>query len=405
MADTQANQIQGLLAQYEVYLNGVSMNTLTAVTPVELILGESLLTPGLQTSLRVHSYYHQLPVKDLNDYKGKGISAHIKRDCLAPFGIPTTMDIAQTMYRIDNRRPIGHQVEEFVIHACDHTLLRDAEHLVSKSWKCTTPSQVVSEVLSHCVQPTNMFVESTAPARDYIAENIHPFQVVAQQANAALVAGNDPSLLHYMTYHNLGTHWFYSLYTLTRKAPVATFTYSEIGSAAGYGNPHSLMTQSFPCDFDLLSDILNGVDANGNDINSIVLFNPVFKTFSLLGNQSLGCGLGGGVMKSSISNAGSAGQQNMCPDYSELWLLKRQARMALLEQDKIAARIVVPWQPQLHAGEVITLDLWNREQPTLKNYGSGDYLVVSMTHNLKLGGFSTTTLDCVSTTVGQGGIL
>lgn len=97
----------------------------------------------------------------------------------------------------------------------------------------------------------------------------------------------------------------------------------------------------------------------------------------------------------------------MCPDYSELWLLKRQARMALLEQDKIALRLVVPWQPQLHAGEVIELVLYNKDDDTqtLLNYGSGKYLIVSMTHNLKLGGFSTTTMDCVSTTVGQGGIV
>lgn len=407
MADTQASQEQGLLAQFEIYLDGVSLNTLTQVTPVELILGESLLTPGLQTSLRVHSYEHTIPIKNLDDYKGKTIRAHIERKCLEPFGIPTTMEINQTIYRLDMRHPITQRNEEFVIHACDHTLLKDAAHLVSKSWKCTTPSAVVSQVLSQCVQPTNMFVESTGPARDYIAENIHPFQVVAQQAQAALVAGNDPSLLHYMTYHALGTHWFYSLYTLTRKAPIAKFGYSETAAQAGYGNPYKIMTHSFPCDFDLLSDILNGIDANGNDINSIMVFNPVFKTFSLLGNQSLGCGMGGGVVKSSVSNAGSAGMQNMCPDYSELWLLKRQARMALLEQDKIALRLVVPWQPQLHAGEVIELVLYNKDDDTqtLLNYGSGKYLIVSMTHNLKLGGFSTTTMDCVSTTVGQGGIV
>jgi hypothetical protein len=165
------------------------------------------------------------------------------------------------------------------------------------------------------------------------------------------------------------------------------------------------MTHSFPCDFDLLSDILNGVDENGVDINSLMIFNPVMKTFSLLGNQAIGCGMGGGVIKGSLSNSGSAQQQNSCPDDVQTHLLKRQARMALLEQDKIALRLVVPWNPELHAGKIITLTLNNKEDPDQLNYGSGDYLIVSMTHNLKLGGFSTSTMDCVSKTVGSGGIV
>lgn len=400
MADTQANQEQGMLAQFIVKLNGVDISNLNEVTPVEVILGESLLTPGLQTSVRVHSHVHSIPIKNLDDFKGAVLGISIKRDVLKEFNIQHTMEVSQRLYRLDMRRPISHSVEEFVLHACDDTLLRDAEKLVSKSWKCTTPSQVVREVLSGCVQPRNLMVEATGPARDYIAENIHPFQVVNQQANAALAAGNDPSLLHYMTYHNLGTHWFYSLYTLTRKDPIMKFGYSEIGAESGYANPYGIMTHSFPCDFDLLSDILNGLGPNGVDINSLMIFNPVMKTFSLLGNQTMGCGMGGGVMKTSISNSGSAGQQNMCPDYTEQWLLKRQARMALLEQDKIALRLTVPWNPTLHAGEVIELDLRNRKDTTQKNYGSGKYLIVSMTHNLKLGGFSTTTMDCVSQTVG-----
>lgn len=400
MATTQASQLHGAVAQFTITINGVDIKNINEVTPVEVILGESLLNPGLQTSVRVHSHVHSIPVKNLDDYKGAVLGISIKRDVLKEFGLPHTMEVSQRLYRMDMRKPIAQSIEEFVIHACDDTLLRDAEKLVSKSWKCTTPSQVVREVLSGCVQPRNLMVESTSPARDYIAENIHPFQVVNQQANAALAAGNDPSLLHYMTYHNLGTHWFYSLHYLTRKSPVMRFGYTEVGAEAGYANPYGIMTHSFPCDFDLLSDILNGIGPNGVDINSLMVFNPVMKTFSLLGNQALGCGMGGGNIKTSVSNSGSAQQQNMCPDYTELWLLKRQARMAMLEQDKIALRLTVPWNPILHAGETIELDLYNRKETTSKNYGSGKYLIVSMTHNLKLGGFSTTTMDCVSHTVG-----
>lgn len=411
MAISKAAQRDPLLAEFQIVLDGVSTVNTNEVTPVEVILGESLLTPGLQTSVRCHSHVHSVPIKNLDDYKGKGLGVDIIRP------VTGTMKVRQRLYRMDQRRPISHSVEEFVLHGCDQTLLNDGKTLVSKSWKCTTPSQVVNDVLN-CVQPDARIVESSAPARDYIAENIHPYQVISQQANAALAAGSDPSFVHFMTYEEnagIGIHHFESLYTMTRRGPVGTFGYFEAGKAAGpqmgYGNPNSIMTHSFPCDFDVLSDILNGIDENGQDINSVMLFNPVFNQFSLLGNQQLGCGMGGGVVKTSVSNAQSAQQQNSCPDYSEIWLLKRQARMALLEQDKIALRVVVPWQPQLHAGQVIELNLEHRPRQTGAGggggqiYGSGLYLISSMTHNLKLGGFSTTTLDCVSTTVGQGGVL
>jgi hypothetical protein len=33
-------------------------------------------------------------------------------------------------------------------------------------------------------------------------------------------------------------------------------------------------------------------------------------------------------------------------------------------------------------------------------YGSGDYLVVALKHNIQLGGFATTTVDCIHTNIG-----
>jgi hypothetical protein len=149
---------------------------------------------------------------------------------------------------------------------------------------------------------------------------------------------------------------------------------------------------------------MNGIDRNGNDINSIILFNPLMKSFSLLGNQVFGCGIGSGVIKQAISNMNSAQQQDMCPDYTSAFLLKRQGRMSLIERDKIALRLVVPFNPELNVGKVIKFTLYNKEDPDgkTKNYGSGDYLIVNMVHTIKYGGHAVTTMDCVSKTVGRG---
>ena len=180
------------------------------------------------------------------------------------------------------------------------------------------------------------------------------------------------------------------------------YHFDELAADSGYANPRAIMTHSFPCDFDLLSDLLNGVDENGRDMSSAGLFNPVTKQFNLFGNQNMGCGIGAGVYKAGMTNQDSAGQQNACPDYSYLYLPKRQGRMGLLEQDKIALRLTVPWNPELHAGKVIRVILQNKADTRLNNYGSGDYLIAAMTHNIKRGGIATTTMDCVSVTTGDG---
>lgn len=395
---------QGKNTSIKIYAD-VEPYIMDQVTPNEVILGESLLFPGLQTTVRVQSYFHKLPIKDLDQFKGKQLKIELERPVLAEFKLPSKLTVQQTIYRLENRTKLNNVVEEYTLRACDQTLLNDAETLVSKSWKCTTPSAVTSEVLRSCAGARNLDVEGSSPARDYVAENIHPFKVVADQANVALAAGNDPSFLHYMTYQNLGTHHFRSLKSLCEASPIMEYYFDETAALSGYANPSAIMTNSFPCDFDLLSDILNGIGPDGADVSSLISFNPFNRLTGLLGSKVQGCGSGSSVLKAAMTNFGSEQQQDACPDYSQFFALKRQARMALLEQDKIALKITVPWNPILNVGKIIKLILNNKNDPQKKNYGSGDYLVMSLTHNLKNGGFSTTTMDCVSRTVGQGGIV
>lgn len=381
---------------------GVDPTVLQEVTLKKVILGESLKNPGLQTSVTLQSYAHTIPVKDLNVFKSADVEMTLRRPILEGYGMNPEMQVLQKVYRLEDRKLYNPTTEEFVIHACDQTMLDNAATLVSKLWKCTTPSAITREVLASCAGAKTLDIEDCAPARDYVAENIYPFQVISQQADAALASGNDPSFLHYMTYKDLGTHHFRSLFSLTKQSPTMEFVFSDVGLKAGYGNPYSIITHNFPCDFDLLSDIYNGIDATGKDINSLMMYNPLKKMFNLLGSQTFGCGIGSGNPKMTQSNEGSAQDQNSCPDYSQYYVLKRQARMALLDPDKIALRIVVPFNPNLHVGQVIKLTLNNRNQKDILNYGSGDYLVSVLTHELNYGGYSTTSMDCVSVTVGQG---
>jgi hypothetical protein len=401
----EAHQDSG--TTFEVSFDGVPSSDLDQVTPKEVMLGESLLTPGLQTSIKFDSYLHTVPVKMFDRFKNSAVFINIQKPSLEGFGLQTTLDVSQRVYRLDTRHLINNNTERFTIRACDDTQLTDPATLVSKSWKCTSPSYIVNEVLRGCVGAKMVDIEYADYPRDYIAENIHPFQVVSQQAGYALADGNDPSFIHYMTYGDYGsgpTHHFRSLKSLSRQGVTMRYFFNEINNSLA--DPRSIMTYNFPCDFDLMSDILNGIDANGQDINSTILFDPINKAFSLFNDQFnlFGCGIGSGVMKMAISNQNTYKQQDMCPDYTKEFLQKRQGRMGLLDSNKIALRMTVPFNPELHAGKTIQVSLYNKETrpDPVENYGSGTYLVLHMFHHIIQGGLATTTMDCVSSTVGRG---
>lgn len=371
------------------------------ITIKEIVLAESLLTPGLQTSVTMQSALYTGTFKNFDAWKNQPISFSLTRE-----GGTGSLSVTQKVYRLDNREFMPVNVgltEEFTVHACDQSLLNDAKSLVSKSWKCTNPSDIVSYVLQNCCGVNDVSgVDSCDPTRDYIAENIHPFQVVAQQANVAL-DGDDPSFVHYMTYEGIGKHHFKSLKSLCKPSgAVPTYVHGNTGlaGAGGYQNPNVALSFMFPCDFDYLSDLLNGLDENGQNMNTVALFNPFNLSAFQVGNSSQGCGIGGFNFKAAMTNSGSDKQMDSCNYEVEKYLLKRQARMALLERDKVALRMTVPWNPNLHVGRVINFD-W-KDTKGNPVYGSGQYLISSMQHIIKLGGFSVTSLDCVSTSVAGG---
>jgi hypothetical protein len=412
MAETSSlpSALENSMASFAVGFEGVGSELFDQITPKEVMLGESLLTPGLQTSVTFDSYKHTAIIKNFDALKNANMGITIQKPSLEKYGYPGEMNVFQRTYRLDNRHPINNSNERFTVRACDQTQLEDLKTLVSKSWKCTSPSEVVAHALYNCVGAQKADIEQSWFPRDYIADNIHPFQVISQQANYACAQGYDPSFIHYMTYDEEegdGIHHFRSLLSLTEQEPIMEFTFNEVGG--DFALPNSLLRYSFPCDFDLMSDIMNGIDENGNNINSVILLNPADKTFSFFNNDAFnffGCGVGSAVIKVAISNQNTAQRQDMCPDYSQYYLQFRQGRMNLLAKDKIAIRMTVPFNPILHAGKVVRVNLPNKEYNNASvgnmNYGYGDYLILHMFHHITNGGLATTTMDCVSTTVGGG---
>lgn len=392
------------LAELKVAFN-VPKKDLEEVSIREVNLTESILTPGLMTSVLVDAYVHN--PRDYNKFKNTDVTIEINRPILDQYNIQSSLFVNNVVYRIQNRKLINNNNENLTVQALHSTQLEDARKLMSFSRRCAFPSDIVGEVLGSCLGSKFNNIEPSTPARDYIAENIHPFQVISQQADVALAGSNDPSFIHFMTYENGGTHYFRSLYSLTKADPIITYKFSETGQTTetdqnrGYANPYAVITHSFPCDFDLLSDLLNGIDTDGSFIGSLSVENMKNKLSSLL-NFNPGFCASGATFKTAQSNVNTDKEQDSCPIDAETHLLKRQARMGLLERDKIALRLTVPWNPQLNAGKVIRFERESNDYPTVKLYGSGNYLIHSLSHIVKSGGYATTVLDCVSTTVGEG---
>ena len=128
------------------------------------------------------------------------------------------------------------------------------------------------------------------------------------------------------------------------------------------------VTFNFPCDYDVLSDLLNGVNCNGVNMNDVRTFNlSSGSTSSVSGIMSQATN----IIKS-LTMAGTAQQQNSCETNVEKYGYRRQARMGMLERDKIALRITVPWSPWLHVGQQINFHWQNRYKEDYPQYGSGD---------------------------------
>lgn len=402
MVDTSKQSSYQTLFQTSV--EGIPASLLDQVTVAEINLTESLLTPGLQTSLIIQNKTESLNNKNLNDLKGKTLQIDATRPILAMSTSKNENDplfsTRQTIYRMSRRELMNYKIEQYVLDCCDPSLLTDASTWVSKSWACDTPSTVVKEMFNQCLKvdfPPD--VEESNYRRPYIAENIHPFQVITQQAEvAATTDGNDPSFVHYMTYQNdrdqirTPTHHFRSLKSLAKAETSYSFIYNGKGRPdANYANPRDILKFSFPCDFDLLSDKLNQIESSHR-------FNVSSNQLGYQGTAQA-CGLNPYIKY--IPDQ----EQQGCPVYDSSYMLKRKPRMGLLDQDKIALRITVPFNPLLHVGEIIYAefkDIFDDNSGAEAYFGTGNYMIVNLTHNIKLGGLGLTTMDCVAQTVAAG---
>ena len=81
----------------------------------------------------------------------------------------------------------------------------------------------------------------------------------------------------------------------------------------------------------------------------------------------------------------------------EHYIHKRTEPISLLHREMIDLKMIVPFNPTLHVGYLINAFFTSKRAPGSENldFGSGTYLIAHMTHNIKVGDYSTTTLECI----------
>lgn len=387
MADFDA----GKSAIFDAAIDGLSLHMLQDQTFTQVTLTESLLSPSLMTQIHIQDVIMSPILKIYDEYKGKNFILSATNPNIPGIQI----DVNNVIYRIQERKPFDRNFEFYKLVATDKSLLLNQTKRISKQYYKQNPSAIVSDALN-VLGITSKNIEQTTPIRDYVARNVHPFEVVYDQANYALAKDNDPSLLHYMTYENNGTHHFRSIKQLTKQNVKSRFVYEDKGSGNILMKPYVILTYEFPCEFDLLSDLMNGVGKNGSTAIAVNTVKSMFNSFGSLGNAVLGNQLS----TSTFSNKGSTDHSSETNFEASQQL--RPARLALLNSDRISLRMSVPFNPQLHAGDMIYAHFPTNQVGVEFEFGTGDYMIVSLTHNLRIGGYGITTLDCVARTVGSG---
>jgi len=388
--------------------------TLTADLNVEEVsVTESLLSPTVFASIKVHQTLETEIYRNMDLYYAKPIIISLARPFLRNFFQKDNIGSELVVFRISNRnRRVMYSTEEFIISACSPSFITDAKTWVPDHWASKTPSEIVENIYTNVLNIPSYEIEKSNPPIDFAGERLHPFQIISQMAERAITndGSNDPSFIHYMTmqnsnFANILTHNFKSLRKLTEQSPIMSFSYSFKNlTVNNYYNPFDIMSFSFPCDFDLMSDIMNGYDETGKEIFTLTTIDSykglgaIFKSEfnNLLSKYSLS-------RFSTPTNLTTASMLNSNPTNVENYLLKRKARMSLLNQDKIALKMTVPFNPMLSVGKVISVTFKQKPDLTMPAlYGSGNYLIVNMTHVVRPRGLAVTNLDCVAKTVGIG---
>lgn len=399
---------------------------------------ESILSPTVQISITFVDTIHI--IKNLLQYKvsKNGDMPNLSMTVINPqFDIPGAGKVHSVqrdaelpinnfkIFRMDGRRPLNYHMEQFTLHICSPSIIKNQIYRMSHFYKMKELSKVVEDALESVgVKKGNRFVEKTDLKRDYVSNNQHPFQVISEISDMAM-KDNHAQFLHFMTTEEVqGKHYFCSLDHLIKRAKEkkASVDFEYVYEEKGLNNTfdiNDIMTYEFPCDFDTLLDLSGGIIHNQADREdhkpSMVSINPfdggVFLVDGKIHGDNKTRGFGGVLNAGAWSNRNNfestrtmgnfmgqsiVGEPNRSSGV-EKYLHKRTENISFLHREKTDLKIIVPFNPIIHAGKLIRATFYSKRETgsKVKNYGTGVYLICHLTHDIKIGNYGTTTLECI----------
>ena len=327
------------------------------------------------------------------------------------------------VYKVGKRKLEGTMFKEsYVLYFCSEELLLSEQYKISKRYKDSLISDIVSDVLTNYLKvPSNKSgtIEATYGKYDFIIPTLKPFDAINFVTNYARPNPQNPGA-DMLFYEDKNGFQYRSLQSLMKQPSYYTYTYKpkNINSKDLNTDVHNVLTYEFLDSFDTLNGITSGTFAN-----QLISLNPLTRTkkvtnfdytvysrqAKLLNSHGIiddstnrkGDNLGQAsqsMLKLIFSNFDSASSSFVAgvpgasgnDIYAETFIPYRTAQLGLANYTRL--RISVPGDCNLTVGRVLTFNLSSRNltnKGALDKYYSGNYFITGVRHLIDLTSFRT----------------
>ena len=327
------------------------------------------------------------------------------------------------VYKVGKRKLEGTMYKEsYVLYFCSEELLLSEQYKISKRYRDSLISDIVSDVLTNYLKvPNNKSgtIETTYGKYDFIIPTLKPFDAINYVTNYARPNPQNPGA-DMLFYEDKNGFQYRSLQSLMRQPSYYTYTYKpkNIDSKDLNTDTHNVLTYEFLDSFDTLNGITSGTFAN-----QLISLNPLTRSkkvtnfdYTVYSRQAKLLNSYGIIDDSTNRNGDNLGQasQSMLKlifsnfdsgsnsyvagvpgasgndIYAETFIPYRTAQLGLANYTRL--RISVPGDCNLTVGRVLTFNLSSRNlanKGALDKYYSGNYFITGVRHLIDLTSFRT----------------
>jgi len=327
------------------------------------------------------------------------------------------------VYKVGKRKLEGTMYKEsYVLYFCSEELLLSEQYKISKRYRDSLISDIVSDVLTNYLKvPDNKSgtIEATYGKYDFIIPTLKPFDAINYVTNYARPNPQNPGA-DMLFYEDKNGFQYRSLQSLMRQPSYYTYTYKpkNIDGKDLNTDAHNVLTYEFLDSFDTLNGITSGTFAN-----QLISLNPLTRSkkvtnfdYTVYSQQAKLLNSYGIIDDSTNRNGDNLGQasQSMLKlvfsnfdsgsnsyvagvpgasgndIYAETFIPYRTAQLGLANYTRL--RISVPGDCNLTVGRVLTFNLSSRNlanKGALDKYYSGNYFITGVRHLIDLTSFRT----------------